>query len=277
MTKTSRARLSELRNLALHDVASALGYQRSKLDRSKWKKNDSIVSINHTQFYDHLSQSGGGGAIDLALHARGGSFADAVGFLETLAPSSPPHHQCGWPAVHHYLCHHRGIDAEVIAQCRRDGIITTDQRNNARFAMRDANARIIGAEIVGTDSDNRFRGLSKGSTKQAGSFWITTGEHHLAKQCTSVMLVESAIDALSVVSLEIPNAAQLIVSTAGLLYALPKWLGEVNLDRIVCGYDTDAPAQLAAECLETDHRVVRLQSQGAKDWNELLLLKSTKR
>ncbi len=55
------------------------------------------------------------------------------------------------------------------------------------------------------------------------------------------------------------DCPELIVSTAGLAYALPLWLAEANLERIVCGYDSDAPAQLAAESLKADkpHRQTR--------------------
>jgi len=269
MKRLSRERLGELRSVPLGVVAQALGYERSKLDRSKWRKSGSIVSISKTQFYDHLSESGGGGAIDLALHARGGGFADAISFLETLAPPQSIQ-QAEWLAVHSYLHHRRSIDAEVIEKCRIAGTIKADSKYNARFAMRNCAGDIIGSEIVGTCASKRFRGLSKGASKQAGGFWITTGQSTDPKKCTSAMLVESAIDALSVVSLKMPDTPQLIVSTAGILYTLPNWLAELNLELIVCGYDADAPAQLAAEQLKTDSRVVRLEPKDAKDWNEML-------
>ncbi len=48
------------------------------------------------------------------------------------------------------------------------------------------------------------------------------------------MLVESAID------------------------ALPPWLAEANLERIVCVYDSDTPAHLAAQSLKADRRIVVL-------------------
>lgn len=273
MRRYRSAHISELRDLPLHVVAAELGYQQSGNDRSKWKSSNSILSINATQFYDHLTLKGGGGAIDLVMHANRCSFKEAVAILDKMATPKPalqsaPSH---WEAVTDYLCNQRGLDPQVVENCRRQGLISTDHRKNVRFAIRNGKAQRIGAEIVGTQTRG-FKGLSKGVCKQSGSFWLCQSEHQSVAQCRSIMLVESAIDALSTLCLSLPETPELIVSTAGLAYVLPKWLkDETTAARIICGYDADEPAELAAESLAEDPRVVRWLPGNEKDWNDLLV------
>ena len=271
MTVPFRSRCGRLRQLPLNTVAAALGYQRSAQDNSKWKKPGSVISINGTQFYDHLQQTGGGGAIDLVLHARPGGFACALVFLEQLAEPRHEPRTDAWLTVQRYLCNTRALDPERIERAHRQGIITADAQRNAVFAMRDASGKRTGAELVGTASAFRFRGLAKGSRRNRGGFWITSGQHS-PLQCRTVMLVESAIDALSAEALALPCQPQMILSTAGAACALPEWLtGADSLRTVICGYDTDSAGELAAERLATDPRVVRLRPPpSVKDWNDLL-------
>ncbi len=43
-----------------------------------------------------------------------------------------------------------------------------------------------------------------------------------------------------------------------------------SFGRHLIGYDTDPPAQLAYQALQTDHRVSRPLPEDVKDWNDLL-------
>ena len=73
-----------LRATPLETVAQALCYERSTRDRARRKRPDSIISIKGPKFFDHLNGDGGGGAIDLVIHAERTSFADALARLETI-------------------------------------------------------------------------------------------------------------------------------------------------------------------------------------------------
>ena len=68
------------RSLPLDRVATALGYRRDVRDKARWKRPGSVLSINGEKDFDHMSGTGRG-AINLAMHARGGRFRDAVAFL----------------------------------------------------------------------------------------------------------------------------------------------------------------------------------------------------
>ena len=61
----------EVRVLPLGEVAVLLGYRRDASDRSRWRREGSVISVTGMKFYDHLQGRGGGGAIDLVIHARG--------------------------------------------------------------------------------------------------------------------------------------------------------------------------------------------------------------
>ena len=73
--------LATCRNIPLDRVAAALGYRRDPADRARFKRDGSVISINGARFFDHLSGTGGGGAIDLVIHATGCRFRDALHFL----------------------------------------------------------------------------------------------------------------------------------------------------------------------------------------------------
>ena len=59
-----------VRNLPLDGVAVSLGYRRDGLDRSRWKRPGSVLSLNGAKFFDHLAGSGGGGAEPIGGRAR---------------------------------------------------------------------------------------------------------------------------------------------------------------------------------------------------------------
>ena len=62
--------LALLRQLPLNPLAIWLSYRQDPEDPRRWKRDDSILSINHGKIFDHLPHTGGYGAIDLVAHAR---------------------------------------------------------------------------------------------------------------------------------------------------------------------------------------------------------------
>ena len=148
------------------------------------------------------------------MHAADCSFGAAVEFLErhagwpaaapvevpavrpTAGPRLPPLHERCWPAVREFLRAVRGLDPDLLARCRRAGLLYADARRNAVFVCRDPAGAVTGAELVGTRPDpggRTFKGLAPGSRKARGGFWLPPAR--AAPQ--AVLLVESALDALS--------------------------------------------------------------------------------
>lgn len=280
--------LAACRNIPLERVAVALGYRKDPADRARFKRQGSVISINGEKFFDHLRGTGGGGAIDLVIHATGCRFPEALRFLDghegrgkdaALKPAPqrlrlPRPSSCAWPRVRDALVRQRALRAEVLEACRRRGLLYADDRRNAVFICRNAEGRPTGAEILGTQerSDGkRFRGMAPGSRKARGGFWLPCDRNRTAL----VILTESAVDAISARSLRIPETREpgaVVASTAGIASAVPPWIEQWKPHRIICAYDADSTGDRAAERLRiSDPRVTRQRPRGAKDWNEILM------
>ena len=284
-----RRRAARVRELALEPLAERLAYRRDPRNRQRWKRPGSVLA--GTRFFDHACGRGGGGAIDLVLHAAECSFGAAVEFLErhaglpAAAPDGasagplqparlrlpPPHERC-WPTVRDFLRAARGLDPALLERCRRDGLLYADARRNAVFVCRDPAGAVTGAELGGTrpaPGGRTFKGLAPGSRKARGGFWLPPGRAAPA----AVLVVESALDALSVHQAPPPGlpAATLVASTAGVSAAWPPWLDAWPDLPPLCGYDADPAGDRAATALQRQRPAVRRhRPRGAKDWNELL-------
>ena len=277
MNRYHPERLRRLRDLPLDTVATAVGYRRDPRDRSRWKKTGSVIGIDGTRFYDHLLQEGGGGAIDLVMHAHRCQFPRAVALLERIAPPGTVEPADGdrWASVRKYLLDARSIHEDLVDRFHQEGIVTADRRGNAVFVMRGPDGGTVGAEIVGIRSapgHPAFRGLARGSSRKRGGFWIPcpTRPDNREPVGGTVLLVESAIDALSAWLLPLSRKPDCILSTAGATTRLPPWLDDRRVRTILCGYDADPTGDRCAESLQADPRVVRMRPEGVKDWNDLL-------
>ena len=278
--------LATWRNIPLDRVAAALGYRKDPADRARFRREGSIISINGEKFFDHLSSTGGGGAIDLVIHATGCRFQEALRFLgghegqaTALQPARrilrlPRSSPRAWPRVRDTLVRQRALGADVLDACHRRRLLWADDRLNAVFICRSASGNPTGAEILGTTPQARgksFRGMAPGTRKAQGGFWLPCDRN----QPVLVILTESAVDAISARSLRIRETREhgaVVVSTAGIAHSIPPWIENWKPERIVCAYDADSAGDNAARHLHiNDPRVTRQRPHGAKDWNEMLL------
>ena len=69
---------SRLRRLPLAEIAVRLGYRPDPRDRSRFRRGGSVISVTGMKFCEHRKDRGGGGAIDLVIHAEGAGFAQAA-------------------------------------------------------------------------------------------------------------------------------------------------------------------------------------------------------
>ena len=260
-----RARADAARAIPLPDVAARLGYRKDPADGTRWKRPGSVISIDGPKFHDHVRGRGGGGAIDLVIHAEGCGFHEALRRLEEIASPGLPEGRA-WERVRRRLLLHRGLDPELIGHARRIGVLGADGRANAVFACRDRDGVRTGAELVGTLPGRPFKGMARGSRKAAGGFWISR-----RPAPETALLVEGAVDALSAWTLDEGARIDIVISTAGVAARMPEWIGGLGLRTVLCGYDADPAGDRAARCLEThDPKVRRMRPHGGKDWNEIL-------
>lgn len=162
-----------------------------------------------------------------------------------------------------YLCQSRKISPELVSQLAHDGLLYQDTRGNAVFVHKDDNGKIIGAEIQGTSSFQRYKGVAAGTSDSV--FAVKIGE---PKKC---YVFESAIDLLSFKQLanqeNINNSV--LVSMAGLKPNSIKKLAESGMKMYSCVDNDEAGIKFTESNNLTACRKI-LEDHGVKDYNDLL-------
>ncbi len=223
-----RALAAQVRAIDLPTVIERLGGQVDRYDAHKYRLDDEHISITGERFYNHDRQQGGGGAIDLVMHAAGYDYREAVAYLrdthgaeaaisaatwhgarqahddarqivehaERPAFRAPTPDEGRWSQVRNYLVSERALPATLVDDLHNRGTIYADSRSNAVFIRQDANGQATGASLRGTRPDSEFKGLAVGTRRDEGHFSFTLGkpEMYAAPQ---VYITESPIDALS--------------------------------------------------------------------------------
>jgi DNA primase len=184
--------------------------------------------------------------------------------------------------IKEYLTKERAIDPKVVNALISKGYIYQEkQHNNVVFIAKDTNGKTTGAEIKGTDPSVKFKGMAKGSDKNAGAFTLK-----LNNSKESLVLTESALDAISYCSLNKTENAT-VISTSGLSPAITPAISNIiekdNIKNVKIAYDKDKPGQEAAEKLKdalqekyNDINIEIKTPEKGKDWNENLQLETQK-
>ena len=298
---SEKAVADRLRALDLARVLAELGFEQDPREKIRWKAEGFNITIGEGQkagkWFDHMAERGRGGAIDLTAHVMGTDFKGAVAWLAArfgegpvaaertvqlrrqavaevkdavaTAPAfTPPAPEPrAWPGVRRHLVEDRAFPASYVDRLHERGDLYADARRNAVFVCRGPDGAPTGAELKGTvarPDGTRFTGLAPGSRKDRGGFRIGS----LAK-ATAVYLVESAIDAVSLVAILIRRKERdfAVISTAGTAPEPRSWLaGIADSVRRVCAFDNDAPGDKAADRLRR-HRFERMKPSH-KDWND---------
>lgn len=161
-----------------------------------------------------------------------------------------------------YFLNERKIDKSVIGEMINSKNLYQDKRGNAVFIKRDEQNNIVGAEVHGTNSYVRYKGII-GEGDNAFSYKIGNP--------TKAYIFESAIDLMSFKEIANPEKIKdsLLVSMGGLKPAVPEKLQEQGLTIYGCVDNDKAGRDFIAEhgyksCLKV------LDDNGVKDWNELL-------
>jgi ATP-dependent exoDNAse (exonuclease V) alpha subunit len=276
-----------LRKIPLEEIAIRLGLTLDKHDLHKWWGDGQILSINNQKFYDHLNLRGGYGAIDLVMHVQGQTFKEALKWLTDgkrelprsyLRPSQPKAIErrpfqlpiaddSKWLAVRQYLVGQRKLPLALVDELHSQGIIYADGKQNAVFLRQDIANNVTGASLRGTYQGSSFKGLATGSQRENGWFSFVQGEGELKR----IVLVESAIDALSAAALAEQPGKAIFISTDGTGSIPTTWLQQEGVV-IVAAHDSDRAGEEMAWRLAMEiNSVSRAVPTYGKDWNEQLL------
>ena len=180
-----------------------------------WKEHDSLHIKNNGPWergqWFRFSENKGGDNIGLLREYMDMSFLDAAEALtgehidRTYTPSrtyeSKPVQQTARELslaeadncrrVFAYLCKTRRLDYDMLSALVKKGTISQEEKTgNVLFKYYDDQGKIIGAEKVGTSTEQKFKGIAKGSAGGHG-FEVVRGTGEKA------FFFESAIDMLS--------------------------------------------------------------------------------
>lgn len=268
---------NRVRGIPLDDVLQATGACRDRSDKARWHTVRGTISVTGMKFINWNNGTGGGGAIDLAIHLNNIDFKTAVDWLwdnfrglspmdQTPHPSManlqlPPPTADRLPRVKHYLIHDRGIGPGILECLIETGKLYADGRTNAVFLLLGKNNKPVGAELRGTTA-TQWRGMAPGSKKDLGCFAI----HE--PSATTIVLCESAIDAISLFTL---CPGHCCVSTAG-ARPNPLWLSDLiqQGNEVYCGFDADSTGDDMAQAMIALHPTVKRLRPPQHDWNEVL-------
>lgn len=240
-----------------------------------------FVNLNTGGWYCFSEDKGGSNAVNCLTEIMGMDFKAAVreltgGSAVSYAPRQEnnsfsaqkkelvlPERADNMRKVFAYLCKTRGISPDVVSQLAHEKLLYQDVRGNAVFIHKNDNGEIVGAEIQGTNSEKRYKGVAQGTRDSV--FAVKIGE---PKKC---YVFESAIDLMSFKQLANPEKIQnsLLVSMAGLKPNSLKGIAEKGIKIYSCVDNDEAGHEFEiANGLPSCRKV--LIDNGVKDYNELL-------
>jgi len=239
------------------------------------RTNDSL-KISNGKWYRWSRGYGGVSALDYLVKVRGMDFVNAVRHLcdlsgyipnpEAYTPKPPPKPHFILPPkngntdrVMEYLTA-RGIHAGLLQSCINTGRLYEDKRNNCVFVGHDNKNEPCFAFVRSSDPNSTFMHEVSGSNKMY-SFSLPP-----KKDSTVLNVFESAIDALSFVSLELISASQWKadhylslcgvyqprkeISETPLPIALARYLHDnIQIEQINLCFDKDRAGELAAQTI----------------------------
>jgi DNA polymerase family A/Toprim-like/Protein of unknown function (DUF3991) len=294
-----------VRDLDLQAVATLLGLERDRSDKSKWfaqveidghREKQHIISITDHKFMDWKTEKGGVGAISLTMAVREWDFKTAVEWLKAqqeqqAIPSQatqksqepktlelPLPNDANWEHVRKYLTQTRALATNWVDKLHHQGLVYADDRANVVFLRQTFDnprtwerQETTGATLRGTTGD--FKGLAPGSSKDNGWFWLGVGKGDVGR----VVVTEAPIDAISLAILEkgLPQQGRTIYLSTDGKGAIPVQALQAVVDRggsMVAAFDNDADGQrLTQKLSEAIADVTIITPIPDKDWNAQLL------
>lgn len=283
--KFSKEQIRQARQADLAEFLKSKGYRLIRNGtRYRHPDHNSLVFTKNSYYWNSRSETGN--SIDYLVKHLGYDFTTAVYELtkEKNIPG-PPSVECfnidnltltknNYNRAFAYLNKTRYIHINIITYLIDNNHLFMDDHNNIVFPIYDENNKIVGAELQGTLTYKKFKGISKGS-KYGYGFNIKT-----SREPKKAFFFESAIDLLSFYQLckyrfleNIDNS--ILVSMAGLKPNIVECTLKAFksiLKAILC-VDNDKAGQAFINALKSQNKAYEayLPPDDYKDWNEYLI------
>ena len=171
-----------------------------------------------------------------------------------------------------YLCQNRLIDYKIVTWLIKNNLLHQENKtNNIVFSMLDEYNLIVGAELCGTLSNKRFKGISHNS-KYGYGFGIYPPDK---TKIQYILFFESAIDLLSYIDIkkiDLDATKLAFVSMGGLKLAVIKnMIKIVPSTAVLCVDNDDAGVRFVKDVTDIFPDILtKLPDPNFKDWNEQL-------
>jgi 5S rRNA maturation endonuclease (ribonuclease M5) len=298
--KTRKFDAERLREIPLEEVLEVWEFEQNA--KQNWTNEAYNIRVTKQKWYNFYDSTGGYGAIDLVKKIEDCSFQQACKLLsnrfgeqkiedsfiaseqqkiketvrenfkkkmkktpEFIEPSRNGDNE----KIKKYLCEQRKIDESLIQECIDEGIIYANNRcGNTNVVFKNKSKNI--AEIRGINS--KYKGLYQHSIKKNLGFEIGF------KKSSKIVLVESAIDALSYYELHKKDKKMAhIISLAGenKNYDYVNSLIASNNEacEVILAFDNDDAGKAMAKTWEANLTALRVHRDvpDGKDWNDDLI------
>lgn len=282
----SKEEIKQARQTDLAEYLIQKGEQLIKTgNRFRHKLHDSLVFTQNAFYWNSKNKKGN--AIDFLMLYFDLDFAGAVKeLIQTEKKSIEPLTQQTFSLsnirltkdMHRaiaYLHKTRYLDYSTIQKLiKTEHLFQSEENNNIIFPMYDEHSEIVGAELCGTLSDIRFKGVAPNS-KYGYGFNIRTDENP-----QTAFFFESAIDLLSYIELLKTNnktddyKKSIFVSMAGLKENIIHSTFETfkSVSRAFLCIDRDIAGDNFIKSLRMENKPFKrhIPNEPFKDWNEML-------
>jgi Plasmid recombination enzyme/Protein of unknown function (DUF3991) len=281
----------QLRQLPLKQVAYELGMEEEINNPKQWRDGRKVIEIiEGNRFRDIETGQSTRGAIDLVMQINRSDFSEAVSWLrdrfgeavalqtvmegtqesiaaqpkqEFMPPTVRPDN---WPQVQKYLLEERRIPGVLVDKLHQQGLVYADERQNAVFLRRDLAGNTTGAFLRGTtEQDGSFKGLAYNSKRSQGWFYDLAGGKS-ADPVKEVVLVASAIDAMSYQTIHPPQVKTMYLSTDWSSYLPDGQLQDIPSVKVALG-NSPAGDELSRR-IQKDLPQSERQKPQQGDWNQ---------
>jgi hypothetical protein len=281
--------ITQARETILYTFLSSHGIKTQKANYDRYNVIDIPGLVIYNNVYFYFYDDSWGNSIDFLVNFYNYNFREAVYVLtgqqssnDSLSfsssrkiikaaslisyetPKLTPHHE----RVYSYLYYTRRINRGVILSFLNNKLVVqTKEYGNCLFPWYE-NKEIVGAEIIGTLDQKRFKKIQPGSKGGYGFNFC----HPKSTRIDKLRFFESAIDLMSFISLYKIEINTLYISMAGLKPSKIEYFSKTyNSAHIILNIDADEAAKNFIKDLVTFFEFsVELPPVDYKDYNQLL-------
>lgn len=285
--QVTKEQIERARQASLADYVRSKGFECEQCRRELHVKGFGGLNINldTNSWYCFSQNKGSKNPIDCLTEIFGMDFKEAVvelagggyTYSDDYKPFRPsntanehksskelilPEKADNMKRVYAYLCNTRKIAPEVVSKLAHDGLLYQDIKGNAVF-LHMVDKKIVGAEIQGTSTYKRYKGVATGTSNSVFSL-----QYGVPNKC---YVFESTIDLISFSQIASEDVLKnsVLVSMAGLKPSAIQPYKDKGLEIISC-VDNDEAGQSFTESNGLASFREQLISEGVKDWNDLL-------